>query len=120
MASKSGTGAPASLDDAIAGITHAITAAMMVPDVGSKMPILETLLKATIGMKSMKPGTGGPPGGAPPGGPPGAGGGTNIAGLMGAPPQGPSAGTSPPPPMPGAPAPPSTDAMRSDVAEAAA
>jgi hypothetical protein len=104
MAGGKGSQAPATAAEGLNGIVQAISATMTAPDSGPHLPLLEQLLKATVGaiQGGGKAGGAKPPGppGAPPGGPPGAGGppgmppggGTNINQLMGQGPAGPSAG----------------------------
>ena len=93
-------------------IVAAISATMMAPDAQQHLPMLDALLKTTVGAvqkagaqpgqpgQGGPPGEGGPPGGAPPGGPPGGGppSGTNIQSLMGGGGQGGPAGPSQPSP----------------------
>lgn len=116
MASRAVSTAPASFDEAMGNIVQSISAAMMTSDVGPRMPVLEMLLKATIGMKTM--GAGKAPGGASAGPPPG---GMNIAGLMGSPAGPPTTPNGPAPAgMPAAGSGPGADDMRQAVASGAA
>lgn len=94
MAQTKGAGAPSSVAEGLQGIAVAVNAAMMAPDAGTHMQLLDTLQKIVLGALhgpgkgGAQPGAGGRPGmGGPMGGAPG-----GINQLQGAPPSGPSAG----------------------------